>query len=361
MLEFNRITEIGSATFMNCTSLTNITIPNSVTKICSDAFSGCSALTNVTIPNGVKSIGSEAFYGCANLTHITIPSSVSSIGDSAFANCTNLNHVFFTGSEAAWSEISKSACSFPYSKITYHYNTTAEKSLNIVGSIVPTCTELGNVVYHCKICDAEYSAQVFSCGHRKGEVISVTEATCTTQGYTTYRCALCSETFTADFREARGHKVKAISKVAPTCTEQGFTNYCCEICGYEYKDDYLPIEHKLQNNVCVLGGWCASAHPYANNTDQMWEVQRPGASFVTVTFSQETVTENEYDWIYIYDVMDNVIGKYSGEDLAGVSITVPGDVVKIRLVSDSEVPMYGFEVVNVSTTNCVHKDTEITL
>ena len=77
----------------------DITIPESVvydgknysvTGVRYEAFRGCSSLTNVTIPNSVHEIGSEAFSGCTSLTSITIPSSVEKIGEDAFHNCTSL-------------------------------------------------------------------------------------------------------------------------------------------------------------------------------------------------------------------------------------------------------------------------------
>ena len=64
-------TTIGNGAFYNCTSLTNINIPNSVTTIGNYAFYGCSGLTNVTIGNGVTSIGERAFQDCTGLTSIT--------------------------------------------------------------------------------------------------------------------------------------------------------------------------------------------------------------------------------------------------------------------------------------------------
>ena len=44
----------------------------------------CTSLTNVTIPNSVTSIGSYAFVFCTSLTSVTIPNSVTSIGEAAF-------------------------------------------------------------------------------------------------------------------------------------------------------------------------------------------------------------------------------------------------------------------------------------
>ena len=87
------ITSIGVWAFMDCTSLTSVTIPDSVTSIDVSAFSGCTSLTSVTIPDSVTSIGVWAFMDCTSLTSVTIPDSVTSIDVSAFSGCTSLTSV----------------------------------------------------------------------------------------------------------------------------------------------------------------------------------------------------------------------------------------------------------------------------
>ena len=66
------VTSIGYDAFYNCTSLENITIPDSVTSIGDYAFGECYKLTSITIPDSVISIGEGAFRYCTSLTSITV-------------------------------------------------------------------------------------------------------------------------------------------------------------------------------------------------------------------------------------------------------------------------------------------------
>lgn len=86
------VTSIGDSAFIGCSSLTNITIPNSITSINIDAFARCSSLTNINIPNSVTSIRKRAFARCWSLANITIPNSVTVIANDAFYEC-NLDTV----------------------------------------------------------------------------------------------------------------------------------------------------------------------------------------------------------------------------------------------------------------------------
>lgn len=87
------VTSIGSKAFFQCASLTEIVIPKSVTTIGSSAFSYCTSLEEIVILEGVTSIGGYAFQYCESLAEIDIPKSVTSIGDYAFNNCTALEEI----------------------------------------------------------------------------------------------------------------------------------------------------------------------------------------------------------------------------------------------------------------------------
>ena len=87
------VTRIGSYALHSCDSLTSVTIGDSVTSIGDYAFAYCTSLTSVTIGDSVTSIGDWAFYGCEGLTSVTIPDSVTSIGTASFADCTNITEV----------------------------------------------------------------------------------------------------------------------------------------------------------------------------------------------------------------------------------------------------------------------------
>ena len=86
----NSVQNIGGRAFYNCSNLSSVIMGNSVEWIQGEAFYNCSKLTSITIPNTVKEIGDGCFYGCSSLTSVTIPDSVKTIQESAFKNCTGL-------------------------------------------------------------------------------------------------------------------------------------------------------------------------------------------------------------------------------------------------------------------------------
>jgi hypothetical protein len=98
-IDGHSVISIGSLAFVDCSSLTSVTIPDGVTNIGSSAFAHCTSLTNVSIPRSVYDIYDYAFWSCTSLTTIDFPTNASPvIWNSAFANCTSLASVTLSGS-----------------------------------------------------------------------------------------------------------------------------------------------------------------------------------------------------------------------------------------------------------------------
>ena len=89
-----------------------------------------------------------------------------------------------------------------------------------------------------------------------------------------------------------------------------------------------------------------SEHNYSSNTDEWWVYTAPGAnvSALNIRFDDRTKVEASYDYIYIYDGADRLIGTYTGVGLAGKRLRIPGKTVKIRLTSDEYTTHWGFRV-----------------
>lgn len=155
-----------------------------------------------------------------------------------------------------------------------------------------------------------------------------------------------------------------VVKVIPTCKEKGQLLCTCLNCGAT-KTEEIPMHHNFIAGICgtcgMLEADCIeSKHPYTNDYDNTWIINKPNAKRIAITFSENTKTES-CDYIYLYDSDDNQVGKYRGTELAGRRVNVKGDTVKIRLVTDSSVTYYGFSVTNVQVyyEDCTHSETRL--
>ena len=195
------------------------------------------------------------------------------------------------------------------------------------------------------------------------------EAACN-DGSKSHHCTRCDAKTDITVIPGKGHTVVIDAAVAPTCTEPGLTEGShCSVCNTVIKaQETVPATgHDFENGVCKNCNMdeamtIQSKHPYDNSCDETWTIHRDGATRIDVTFTDETYTESGYDYIYIYDGNDKLVGKYSGSELSGKTISVNSATVKIRLTSDSSNTQYGFALDKVEYSmeaQCAHSNTEI--
>lgn len=85
--------EVRFTSFIDCTGIISITLPDKITFLPRAVFSGCSKLENVMLPNCLEVIGPSAFQWCYSLMDINIPEKVESIGYKSFYSCGRLRKI----------------------------------------------------------------------------------------------------------------------------------------------------------------------------------------------------------------------------------------------------------------------------
>lgn len=94
-----------------------------------------------------------------------------------------------------------------------------------------------------------------------------------------------------------------------------------------------------------------SQHPYMNDCETYYEYARENATSYRVTFSEDTRFESDFDFLYILDEKEDEINKYTGNELAGKTITIHGSRIKLKLYSDKFGTDYGFQITKIEPLN----------
>lgn len=153
----DQVTYLSDYTFMNCTSLTEFTLPPQVTSLYTQCFAGCTSLKTFNMNSTVNYVNNRVFEGCTSLESISLPRSCTSIYENAFKGCTSLVQIDLPDS---CSSISRGA----FSNCTALKEITLPEALTYINSnLFDGCTSLEKVTIPTKSSLSLYSESFLNC------------------------------------------------------------------------------------------------------------------------------------------------------------------------------------------------------
>lgn len=397
--------QIGAEAFKDCENLKEIEIPDSVNNLGTKIFADCDALSKVDLGTSMTVIPNEMFYQCKSLEQIKLPYGITEIGESAFANCVNFKEITIP---QATEKIAASVFSYPAGMTIYGVQGTyaetyaSENGIKFENIDIPSkevsldpkelsvrVNETKQLTLKVEPSDFTDSvlwkssntdvASVDSTGHVTGNkkgtaTIKVTvgdkSASCKVQvlqpvtSINLNRTSLTMDALDTFQLTARVNPGTADDQtVSWSSSDEQIASVDQNGIVTAYKKGTAEIkatandgsgvskscEVEVKNNAYVASdvSELESMHNYENNCSDIWIYTLKDAADIDVYFDEQTEVEDGFDYIYIYDKDNNQIGSYTGKELSGQKITISGDTVKIRLVSDEGGAAWGFKVTDV--------------
>lgn len=377
------ITVIGDGAFSDTWSLTDFEFESGLTYIDDFAFTRSALCGDIVIPEGVTYVGDYAFWA-SDIESITLPSTMEYVSSYTFWE-TNLKYINVHERNQHYASVDGVLYTKNMRELIM-YNNRSERTEFRIPSTVTTIqdycfygggyddTLLETIIFPMGIKEFPpyvfYNFSVDNVGVYKG---SYAEEYFKEWGIGLFylnieNLELHTYPFKRDYPIGGRFNTEGMS--LRFTDDQGYDGYIDSgfIIG-EY-DFSTPGEHtvKVGYNDGSKEVWFdipvtvdpslvllpSSDHPYGDDLYEVWEyTDKYNYESLDVTFADETCTEDYYDTITIYDKDGNEIGIYSGTELSGATINVPGNYFKILLKSDSGVNEWGFEVVSVKG-NCSH-------
>ena len=340
----NSVTVIGNGAFSHCGQLTSVDLPDGITEIRDETFAYCPKLTSVVLPDSVQKIGGYAFDGCSGLTAIVIPDSVQSVVVYAFRNCTGLTDVFYYGSAEQKALITVNSYNDPLTGAKWHCDVTP---IRLDGRLTLLCPE----------CNARYYLDTtvvplaeISVTKAPDQVIYAVEDTLLLDGIAlqgVYADGVTIPLGLEDVQSATADLTSA-GKKEVSVTARGLSAAF---------DIYV---HQLAESSTIVVDpslYPSSNHYYTAPLDETKTFTYPGALSLTLTFTDNTLTQAETGFgIYVYDGSGNQLGYYRDNQAMGLTLTVPGDTFSIQLVSRSLYwsNRYSFSSIQAEIRNLLH-------
>ncbi len=410
----NSMHNIGSYAFYNCDALTKVVIPDSVTTMGTYIFADCELLSDVTLGTGITTIPSYAFNLCPSLQKIVLPYRTAAINSNAFTNCTSLTEITIP---RATTTIASGVFSYPARLTVYGVaGTYAETYANNIGAtfinqetrateVKLSATDLkltkgSKATLYLSVAPSNFTDEVtwkstdtnIATIEDTGIVTAKAIGTATVKVTVGDISASCKITVTQPVTSISLNKTslcleawdteKLTASVSPSTAENKAVLWSTSDARIASVDDTgLVTAHTkgtatitvtaqdgsgvsrsctvtVVNNgyLCSTVAELESPHNYPVNCSDFWLYTKEGAESLYITFDLKTEVEEGFDYLCLYDGKGAQIGKYTGTELAGQAVEVPGDTVRIKLVSDDSGTAWGFKVTYIMGTGDVEND-----
>ncbi len=410
----NSIRNIGSYAFYNCDALSKVVIPDSVTTLGTYIFADCELLSDVTLGTGITTIPSYAFNLCPSLQKIVLPYRTAAINSNAFTNCTSLTEITIPRTTTT---IASGVFSYPARLTVYGVTGTyAETYANNIGAtfvnqetrateVRLSATDLkltkgSKDTLHLSVAPANFTDEVtwkstdtnIVTIEDTGVVTAKAIGTATVKVTVGDISASCKITVTQPVTSISLNKTSLsleawdtenlTASVSPSTAENKAVVWSTSDSRIASVDDTgLVAAHTkgtaiitataqdgsgvsrsctvtVVNNgyLCSTVAELESPHNYPANCSDFWLYTKEGAKSLYITFDLKTEVEEGFDYLCLYDGKGAQIGKYTGTELAGQVVEVPGDTVRIKLVSDDSGTAWGFKVTYIMGTGDVEND-----
>ena len=379
----NSLTSMGNNVFDSCKELKEVTLGNGLQTIPANAFSNCGKLTEMVFPYGVTSIAKSAFVNDTGLLTITLPRTVSSIDSTAFSYTDKMTVYGVAGTYAQeWAEsvgatfvnkeVNATEITLDRTEITMTKGNSDKLILNITpadctdavnwkctDTSVVTVDSTGNLTAKAvgtatvKVTVGNLSATCKVTVVQPVTSISLNKTSVAMDALDTYQLVAYPYPNNAYNKEvswkSSNENVATVDQTGlVTAIAKGSATITVTAMDGSNISKTCSITVRNNANIITVVDELESPHPYANNCSDKWVYTLKDAEKLQVTFSNDTMMEDGFDFLYIYDKDKNQIGKYTGNELAGKTITVPGDTVIIKMSSDDGGTEYGFKVTDVS-------------
>ena len=376
------VTSLGDSVFYDCDALTDVKLGAGITTIPASAFRHCDALEQLTVPRRVTAIKDNAFKDSVKFSSITIPRSVTSISANAFSYLDKLTIYGVAGTYAETfantnsikfvdRQVSATSASLDQTALTLNKGASGQLTLTVTpedftdevvwkssDTAVVTVSDTGLVkavgvgTATIKVSVGKASASCKVTVLQPVTSISLNRSSLTMEATDTFQLqASVYPSNAADQRVQWTSSDPAVASVDEnglvTALKKGTTTVTAAALDGSGVTRTCQVTVSNTAYICTQPEQMESPHDYPDSCTDVWLYTSPGAQKLYVTFDERTRMEDGFDYLYIYDGNGQQIGKYTGTDLAGTTVTVPGDMVKIQINSDGSGSEWGFKVTGI--------------